>query len=495
MHPSALVSPTLGAQRARVATSPPYRRTWGPEATELAASAGLTLDPWQRNALDVMLALRDDGKWCCFECGVIVPRQNGKGAILEARSLAGLYLFGERLIMWSAHEYKTAMEGFRRVRALIDNTDDLRRQVKRISNTNGEEAIELLSGQRLRFIARSKGSGRGFSGDCNLLDEAYAYTEDQKSALMPTVSARPNPQIVYTSSPPLDEETGEPLYSLKDRGEAGDDPGLGWLDWGVSLDLDEAADRARLSDVRLWADANPALGIRITEETIEREYRSMSPEGFARERLGVWPKRRGRGILIDPRAWARLADAESTVGDDVCFAVDVTPLRDHSAIVAYGRRADGLGHGEVIDHRPGTEWVIERLRVLRDRWRPVGIVLDPRGPALSLLLDLERAGFRRAEEIPRRGDVVLLSTSEAAAACGQLVDAVAQGDIRHRDQAPLNIAVAGAKTRPLGDAWGWARRAASVDISPLCALTIARWAYESRIDAVRQPYDPMANIW
>ena len=79
-------------------------------------------------------------------------RQNGKGAVLEARELAGLFLFKEQLILHCAHEMKTANEAFRRILDLIDGTPDLRRQVLRIMRSKGEEGIELRTGQRLRFV-------------------------------------------------------------------------------------------------------------------------------------------------------------------------------------------------------------------------------------------------------------------------------------------------------------------------------------------------------
>lgn len=493
----------IGEQWPRVCSFPPYDRTFGPEAVELAAQAGLVLDPWQCNVLDVMLAVRPDGKWSCFELGLVVPRQNGKGSILEARTLAGLVLFDEQLIMWSAHEYKTAMEGFRRLRDLIDGRNDLTRRVKKIVNTHGEEGIEMRSGQRVRFLARSKGSGRGFSGDLDLNDEWFAGTRSQVAAKMPTLSARPNPQLVYTSSPPLDsaedeEGPGDPLYALRERGEAGDDPALGWFDWSAPLNPDKAEDRLRIGEHDQWKVSNPAYGIRIHGETIEREMRSMGAKDFMRERLCVWPRRALGANLIDPKQWGSLADPESVLGDNVAFAVDITPGRDYCAIVAYGEREDGMGHIEVIDHRGGSEWVLERLVELRDRWNPVGIGLDPRGPAASLLVDLEREGFELAPrdlEECKRGQLAVMSTMDVAAATGQIIDAVMQATTVHRDQHVLNAAVIGAKTRPLGDGMAWARRLATVDISALCGATIARWVYVSRIDYVRDEYNPDSNIW
>jgi hypothetical protein len=78
---------------------------------------------------------------------------------------------------------------------------------------------------------------------------------------------------------------------------------------------------------------------------------------------------------------------------------------------------------------------------------------------------------------------------DAAAACGALYDAVvrppdAPSDwaptLRHIPHPALSAALAGAGKRPLGDAWAWDRRGTSVDISPLVAATLARWAYTTR---------------
>lgn len=211
----------LGSQVPRVMVVPPAVSSSGPETVELAASAGLVLDPWQELVLNGALGERPDGKWAASEVGLIVPRQNGKGGILEARELGGLFLFGERMLLHSAHEFKTSLEAFRRLLALVTNTDDLRRQVKRVTTSHGEEGIELRTGQRIRFVARSTGSGRGFTGDLNVFDEAYNLLAQSLSALLPTLSARPNPQTWYASSAPLPRVESDTLRGVCRDGRAG----------------------------------------------------------------------------------------------------------------------------------------------------------------------------------------------------------------------------------------------------------------------------------
>ncbi|MFO7164872.1 MAG: hypothetical protein DIU75_016205 [Mycolicibacterium hassiacum] len=490
-----------GAQTPRVARWPEYVTSAGQEAIELAASAGLHLDPWQQYVLMHGLGETADGKWAAQKVSVWVPRQNGKGAIIAARELAGLFLFGERLILHSAHEYKTAAEAYIRIKDLIQSTPDLDRRVNKYWQANGEQGIELTKaagGGRLRFIARSRGSGRGFSGDLNILDEAQELTQAQMAALLPTMSARPNPQIWFFGTPPSDP--GAWVYNLRADGEAGA-PRLAHFDWGADLDLRSEADRRRArTDRDLWYACNPALGRRISEAFVEDE---AGPSGlgdmFMIERLGVWPPRASAGgpSVIDLASWEALVDEDSQPAGDVAFALDVTPSRDRACIAVYGPRGDGAGHVEIVDQRPGVDWVVERVVSLVERWRPVAVAVDAKGPAGSLLTDLDKAGIRRPSDAaaPNRGDLAVPTAQDVAAACGRFADAVAQGSVRHIGQPQLTEAIRGAKTRPLGDAWAWGRRGSSSDISPLVAVTLAKWAYETRAHLVNREYDPLANIW
>jgi hypothetical protein len=79
------VSSVLGAQRPRILHVPEFVASTGGEAVELAAMAGLAMDPWQEFVLGNALGEKADHRWAAFEVGVEVPRQNGKGGILEAR--------------------------------------------------------------------------------------------------------------------------------------------------------------------------------------------------------------------------------------------------------------------------------------------------------------------------------------------------------------------------------------------------------------------------
>lgn len=493
-----------GATDPRVEVAPPYAYSVGAEAIELARRAGLYLEEWQQRALNLMLGVRKDGQWACFEYAEIVARQNGKGAILEARALAGLFLLGERTIMWTAHRIDTVDNAFERLRTLLETLGEQQDNNNVIYvgdipiqtwNGFGQQRLKRMdTGQQVRFATRSKGGSRGLSGDLVIIDEALEYTYVQQDAMMPTTLARPNPQILYTSSPPYDGDSGEVLYQVRKRALDGDDGALGYRDWGVEGDLDNL-DKIDLDDRRLWAASNPALGTRMTEERIAMLRRSMADEGFAREILSVWPKEKTGGGAIDVAQWADLVDAMSKRAGDFALGVDITPDRSYSAIALYGLRDDELGHGQLVNYHPGTDWIIPRLRELA-QLDPVAIGMG-RGTAASLKTALEVEGITVPEDHdkPERGDLAVIGGTDMSAACGQLIDAVKQAIMRHLGQHPLDVSVAGAHTKETGDSIAWSRKDAETDTCPVVSLTVAKRAFEDRVEQVKKKKRTPMAAW
>lgn len=505
----------IGDQRPRILWVPPgATSSAAAEVVELAASVGLVLDDWQEFTLDQGLGETDAGLWVALEVAELVSRQNGKDGTLEALELAALYLFGTKLALHSTHRFKTTLEHFRRLVARITNYDDLRRRVKRINYTHGEESVELLGGQRLEFMARSTSSGRGFSGELLILNEAQILTDASMEAVMPTLSARPfgTTQVWYMLTAPDPEKVGpcEVAARLRRRARKGGDPGLVYLEWSADPH-DEQCDRDcrehdEISDPRTWAKANPALGIRIDPRTVEREMASMSLDGFLRERLGVgrWPAESGGWAVISEDQWTGLEDSGSEVAGVLAFGVGVLADASAAAIAVVGARQDGNLHLEIVEHRPQASWVPARLKELADQHRPCGVALDGNGASAVLLPALAVGGFTQvapAAPQPNSGHALLrLYPREAAQAAGMLYEAATDAKtVRHLGQPELQVAVAGAVKRALSGSWGWGRPDTSVDISPLQAVTNALYGYANRShlrhDAGEKDYfwDPFAG--
>lgn len=277
-------------------SGPAYRKTLGPEVAALSALAGFIPDVEQRLALDAIFAMGADGRAAAFEVAVIACRQNIKTGLFKQCALGWLFITDQRLIVWSAHEFATAKEAHRDLVELIEGCDPLRKRVKAIHRANGEEGIELLTGQRINFKARTNTGGRGLSGDKVVLDEGFALQDSHLGTLVPLLSVRPDPQILTGSSAGLG--TSHVLRNIRDRGRAGTDPSLSYFEWSDDLPGDcQQADLCshnvyevgcRLDDQRRWARANSQLGRRLTMEYVLHERRMLPPAEFARERLGWW---------------------------------------------------------------------------------------------------------------------------------------------------------------------------------------------------------------
>lgn len=495
---SSLLDARRGSQVPRVSKYPPHPFTAADDAIDLAAAAGLILEPWQCYVLRHGMGHDASGKWTASRVSCWVPRQNGKGAIIEALELYWLFVLGEEVVH-SAHENRTAKKAYIRMERLIRRTPELHALVKQYRQTNGERSIELHSGALLEYSTRSDTATRGFSTPKLILDEAQELTADQIAAMMPTLSAMPNWQAWYFGTPPSDPTAW--AYNLREDGQAGR-PRLAHFDWGADLDLEDAADKAKTFDPETWYQCNPALGGRIDLETVETE---VTPSGlgdlFGQERLGVWQPRATVGAgVIDPEHWQGLVlheviDRTMPRPADTALGVVINHSRSYSAIVAVGPVKDGRFVVDVVDYRPGTQWLVERIAELRERWNPVAIAMQDKGPTASLLLDLEKAGIKPPEdpERPRRGDLAVPWAQEIAAGYGMFIDAVTQKRLWHLDDAPLNQAVREAGTRPLGSGTAWDYKVKSA--APLIGATQALWAYLTRHELVDQDRDEPFNIW
>lgn len=469
---TATVERMLGQQSPRVMSVPPYSVSLGDEAIDFAAKAGLYLDPWQQMVLRESLGMAPGGKWTAPQVGLLVPRQNGKGSVLEARELFGLFVLGEELIIHSAHKFDTSQEHFLRMRNLIDGNPDLSRHVKSVLTANGKESITLRNGHRLKFKARTiSGSGRGFSGDLLVLDEAMLLPEQALDAMMPTLITRKNPQTWFTSSAGTADSAA--LWRIVKRGRDGA-PRLAYFEWGCPTGVD-VLDRAN------WAAANPGLGHRISLEALEDDLAQMSEEGFAREHLGIWDDV-ARQTVIPLDVWDAAADPSGEIAGSIALAVDVAPDRSSASIALAGLRIDGKPQVEVVQMGPGAAWVVPRLVELTSAHQPLAVVVDPGSPAGSLLPALAEAGL----------DVTLTTTREVGQAFGAFVDAAMAGEVRHLADPALADALAGAKKRALGEAWAWDRKNYDTNITPLVAVTLALWGLNAK---QVKPFNVDLAVW
>lgn len=448
-----------GKQTPAFSLVPKCKANYWQDVRDLCRAYSLILDPWQEHVLEAALGEHEDGRWAATRVGLTVPRQSGKTALFEARELAGLLLFDEQLIIHSAHLVATALEGFQRIKFYFENFDDLRRKVRRIREANGEQAIEMMSGQRLMFRARARGGGRGLSPDVLMMDEAQILPEQAWASMLPSMSARPNYQAWLAGTPPTPSDDSEAFTHLRKSAINGLDERLCWLEWSAERDCD-------VRDVNAWAAANPGLGIRIQLDTIADECNSMAPETFRRERLGVWTDDDATRV-IPADVWNALKASGPPDGTaPTALAVDMSHERV-LAISGCWRTGDDSAHVELVamdqvrDPLEAVEWLA------KSAGRRIPVVVDSASPAAAMVPALTQ----------RRIKVIQSTAGDMGKACGLLFDDSMAGRLSHAGQPQLNQALAGAKKRAIRDAgaWGWDRKNPDVNLAPLVAATLARF--------------------
>ncbi|MGQ4548292.1 hypothetical protein ACUH96_00880 [Dermabacteraceae bacterium P13077] len=433
---------------------------------------------------------RPDGKWAAFESALVANRQNGKSFWTEVRMLAGLFLFGERRILFSAHHHKTAVETFTHLARIVESSPALMREVRSMPTGYGNEAIVLRNGAKLKFMARQRGGGRGFTGDTIILDEAaFGLDAQVVASLLPTMAARSitgNPQLIYSSSAGVASSTV--LEGVRKRGIEGKDARLSYMEmsarpWDDYLPSERVKWASRdewRADPAVWAEANPAFGRRISLDYLQSEHDAFmgisAEEEFERERLGVW-SRVGSDSALPVESWRACADPSAEAGDVVVFAVDVPPSRDSATIAMASPLPDGRVLVEVVDVREGTSWVPERLRQLQQKWSPRAVVVAPGSAAGTLLPEIKREGVHPLE-IPYR---------QYAQSCGVVYDLVRQRQLAHLDDDVLAEAVEASRVKLKGDSlWVWDRKNAVSNVSPLVAVTLAVWGVRKRGSSPRE---------
>lgn len=472
----------------RIRSLPAALGSNGGDLVKLGGELGFTLDPWQKLAVNDILATSDDGKLAAFEAVVVVARQCGKSAVAELYSLY-FALQGET-ILFTAQRQDTAQIVFKRLLAVLP--DELGAVA---TFTNGREQIAFPGGGVIIFRTRGPRVGRGMTIDKLVVDECQICDPEHLAATVPALRTRPNAQVLYLGCAPDARSNAncQILYELREQAKRGDSESLCYLEWsagffdgeGVELQAHELSDE-HLSDERQWKQATPTE--RIPPERMRLELDAAiakgNPVSFAIECLtvAIWPSGRTSAGPISLDAFLDLIDEGSRIPDangtipEIVVGFDMNQERIVHVDIA-GRRDDHLLH---LDHMAGFEGAAKASAAIcalreRDDVQVREVVFDGSPENIDLARRLIRDGFPKSA-------VRLEHASQAGVqACGALVDAVAERKFRHLGQDALVGALRGAVSKPVGDSWVYSRSRSTSDVSPLLAAAVALWGAEGAL--------------
>ena len=459
----------IGSQEPRIRVEPHRVLTDGGDAALLMKAYGYELDPWQSGIVDCWLGKDELGRYTVTSAGLSVPRQNGKNECLIAREFFGMAINGEK-ILHTAHQVRTAKKAFRRLVAMFTDKrhPEVTDMVAAIRYTNGEEQIELVNGGSIEFSARSRQAARGFDGiSLVIYDEAQELTDDQVEALMATLSASATGarQVIYAGTPPSPGCPGDVFrrrrtVSLSDPG--GRDA---WHEWSVAAD---SIAEIKTEDTSLWYMTNPALGIRLSEEFTAEEQRTMSADGFARERLGWWTPEvtQTEDFAIPAAVWdacrSPALKPEGKTAYGVKFSADGSVVSLCGAVIP----ADGPARVSLIERKStsyGTKWLADWLNA---RYTQAScVVIDGRN-GVDVLIDRISGVWRM------KGSVIRPTAKEVIASVGTLTDALNEQTVTwYEKQLTLRESAITSTKRKIGGGWGFGGENAT----PIEAAALALW--------------------
>lgn len=467
----------------------------GEECADLALSLGFQVDAPERDTLNVLMAEDPTGtSWAGLEAAVVCGRQNLKTWALLMTVIYDAWVREVDRVVWTSHRFKTTQSAFEDLAGLVAANPWLSKSVKKERHASGSEGFELTTGARIDFLARTSGGGRGLTGDTVILDEALFLQPAMMGALLPTLSSRPDPHVRYGSSPGI-LESGV-LRSIRNRGRSMNDPSLSYIEYTSARESCADPDCVHqldapgclLDDEDRWAQANPALGRRISLDYVRQERRALSaePVEFMRERLGWWedPPNEGGATVYPMDEWTASTDPDATLpeGTPVAWSVDVSWNRATAYVAAVGRREDGRLLAQIVytgDVNAVAEWIGGAVT----RRPSIGVALQGAGAPVSSLLD------EITRTVGTTCPVTAMSSTDMAKACGQTFDAIKSDRLRHLGDPALHRAALLAQSRSLGDGWALDRKGSPVDIANLVAVTNAVWVLTSHDDT--PPPTPM----
>jgi len=453
-------STLVGCELPRLSTPPARDLTpetsRGFECVDFAEDVlGLVLMPWQKWTLVHGLELAEDGSYRFRTLLVITSRQAGKSTLLQVLALWRMYVDGAPLVLGTAQNLSLAEETWTGALQMAEGVPELAREVAHVSRTNGDKYLRLTSGERYKVAAATRSGGRGLSSDLVLLDELREHRDwEAWSAVTKTTLARPAPQVLGFSN--AGDKTSVVLAALREKAlasAADRHTTLGIFEWS-------APDGCALDDRSAWAQANPALGYRMTEQAIAAALEVDPEEVFRTEVLCQWVH--AVDAAINSTVWDSLADPDASRGTEVVFCLDVAPDHSTASLVAAWKRPDGASHVVLIEQRAGVEWIVERATAVLSAWGG-RLLVEQTGTAGFLLPSLEQTGVR-TETVTRR-----FYTD----ACAALDAAVSARTVRHGNQAELNAAVAVARWSTSGDAGHRVLSRKDPRVSPLVAAALA----------------------
>lgn len=247
----------------------------------------IVLRPWQKELLNHIFAVRDDGRFKHRTALVGMARKNGKSALSSGIALWGLFMGEKGSEIYScAADRDQARIVFGDAKKMIEAEPELMSQAKLY-----RDAIEIPSmGSVYRVLSSEAFTKEGLSPTLVVYDELHAAPNRELFDVMTLgMGARREPLLLaITTAGVKTDNTGQDsvAYSLYQygqkvaRGEI-DDPSF-FMSWW------ESPTESNHRDPEVWKLANPAFGDLNSVEDFESAVKRTPEAEFRTKRTNAW---------------------------------------------------------------------------------------------------------------------------------------------------------------------------------------------------------------
>ena len=294
------------------------------------------LEDWQKAIVGALFAWKSKATALrrYREALVYVPRKNGKTPTCAGIVLLGLFVDGEpgAQIYSAAAEREQAALVYRHAAGMIAREPDLARLCKVYKTFKSIEVPQTNS--IYKALSADADTKHGFSTHLAIVDELHAHANsDLVDVLQTSMGARREPLMVHITTADYDRESvcnAKYDYACKVRDGV-------FKDASFLPVIYEASAEGDWTDPKVWAKANPNLGVSVRLDYLERECQRAQNEPsyentFKRLHLNIKTQQDVRWLQLDK--WDHCGGVP--VDEGPCYAgLDLASSTDIAALVLY----------------------------------------------------------------------------------------------------------------------------------------------------------------
>lgn len=343
------------------------------------AGKPMKLMPWQiHDIIEPLYGWVDDAGLRRYRrAAIFVSKKNGKSSLMAALVLYHLLADGEpgAAVYGAAVDRIQAGLIYRSVAASVRANPELSRALEVIDSRS--TIVHRPTASRYTCLAADSWRAEGIDASAVVVDELHAHRKpDLVEALTYAGAARSQPLVVAISTAG-ESRNGIGYRWYEDARLVENSPDANPTFFGKIYEA-KPDDPRGYGDPAVWREANPSLGVTISEKDFAADYADSLTAGtkttsFLRYRLGIWAQADNRWFHGDAFAACRREPPEPLEGRACVVGIDIASHLDMTAAAFLFKADDGswdcemrywcpeqtIAERERKDNIPYSTWVRE----------------------------------------------------------------------------------------------------------------------------------------